>query len=190
MNPFPDKKYKIIYADPPWEYEQHKTSSRGIPAKYNTMTLDEITNLPVNDITDDDCVLFIWGTWTHIKEVQQVITSWGFNYKTIGFVWLKTYPNTEKFMIGMGNWTRSNTEYCLIATKGSPKRLDSSISQIIKSPVKQHSKKPDEVRKKIVQLCGDLPRLELFARTRIHGWDTWGNDEKLTQLQPLESFTA
>ena len=184
---FPDKKYKIIYADPAWTYEDKAlTGNRGAGCKYDLMTIEEICNLPVKEISDDDCILFIWGTWTHIKEVQQVIESWGFEYKTVGFVWIKKF-STGKNFIGMGRWTRANTEYCLIATKGNPKRLDGGISQIIESIPANHSSKPDMVRKRIIELVGDLPRIELFARTKVHGWDVWGNDEKLN-LQPLEQY--
>ena len=187
MNDFPQKKYKIIYADPAWTYDDKAlTGNRGAGCKYDLMTLEDICNLPVSQISDDDCILFIWGTWTHIKEVQQVIESWGFEYKTVGFVWVKKFATGKNF-IGMGNWTRSNTEYCLIATKGNPKRINAGISQIIESIPDSHSSKPDMVRKRIIELVGDLPRIELFARTKVHGWDVWGNDEKLN-LQPLESF--
>lgn len=90
--------------------------------------------------------------------------------------------------MGMGNWTRANTEFCLIGTKGKPKRIRADISQLIRYPILTHSKKPDIVRMRIVDLCGDLPRIELFARTKVSGWNTWGNDERL-QLEPLEVFT-
>ena len=184
---FPNKKYKIIYADPPWQYDDKaQAGDRGAESKYNVMNIEDICSLPIKQISDEDCILFIWGTWTHIKEIQDVIISWGFEYKTIGFVWVKRYSNRQIFY-GMGNWTRANTEYCLIATKGKPKRINAGISQLIESTPKDHSKKPNEVREKIIQLCGDLPRIELFARTKIHGWDVWGNDEKL-KLEPLESY--
>lgn len=187
MIPFPDKKYKIIYADPPWFYDDKALAgNRGAGCKYDLMTIDELCSLPVRDISDKDCVLFIWGTWTHNKEVHRLIESWGFEYKTVGFVWIKKFATGRNFM-GMGRWTRANIEYCLIATKGKPKRIDAGISQIIESIPAKHSSKPDIVRKRIIELVGDLPRIELFARTKIHGWDTWGNDEKLN-LQPLESF--
>ena len=187
MIPFPDKKYNIVYADPAWIYEDKALSgNRGAGYKYDLMTIEEIKNLPLKQITADDCILFIWGTWTHIREVQDVIESWGFEYKTVGFVWVKQNMNGTNFM-GMGNWTRANTEYCLIAIKGKPKRIDAGISQIIESISTGHSKKPDIVRNKIIQLCGDLPRIELFARTKIHGWDVWGNDEKLKNI-PLENW--
>ena len=185
--PFPDKKYKIIYADPAWTYEDKALSgNRGAGCKYDLMGIEEICNLPVKNISDNDCILFIWGTWTHIKEIQQVIEAWGFEYKTVGFVWIKKFATGKNF-IGMGGWTRANTEYCLIATKGKPKRINAGISQIIESIPDNHSSKPDMVRKRIIELCGDLPRIELFARTKVYGWDVWGNDEKLDNT-PLDEF--
>lgn len=184
---FPNKKYKIIYADPPWEYgDKLRHHGGSADSHYDTMTIEDIYNLPVSDIADENCFLFLWGTWPLLPESLEVIKSWGFDYKTIGFVWLKEYPNGKE-VFGMGNYTRGNTEFCLMATKGKPKRIDNNVSQLIRTTIKEHSKKPNLVRNKIVQLCGDLPRIELFARTKIHGWDTWGNDEKLN-LQPLEIF--
>ena len=112
--------------------------------------------------------------------------AWGFTYKTSAFVWLKTYK-TGKDVFGMGNYTRGNTEYCLLGVKGKPKRISKFVSQLIKTTIKKHSQKPDIVRSKIIQLCGDLPRIELFARTKVHGWDVIGNDEKL-QNEPLEAY--
>jgi N6-adenosine-specific RNA methylase IME4 len=99
----------------------------------------------------------------------------------------KRLTELVKDVLGMGNYTRGNTEFCLMGVKGKPKRIDNNVSQLIKSTIRQHSKKPDIVRDKITQLCGDLPRIELFARTKVHGWDVWGNDEKL-EATPLESF--
>jgi len=184
---FPTKKYSIIYADPPWQYDDKSTShGGGAEQHYDTMCIDDICKLPVQNLADDNCTLFCWGTWTHNREIHKLIDAWGFEYKTIGFVWNKKYSNGKNFL-GMGRWTRTNTEYCLIATKGKPKRINDSISQMITSDVTRHSQKPDTVRKKIVELMGDLPRIELFARTKVHGWDVWGNDEKL-EATPLESF--
>lgn len=188
MIPFPDKKYKIILADPPWEYkDKAKAGERGAESKYDVMSLGDICNLPVKDISDDDCVLFIWGTWPQIPSTLKVIHEWGFEYKTVGFVWEKINYNINTIFMGMGNWTRSNTEFCLIGTKGKPKRIRADISQLIRYPVLIHSRKPDIVRIRIVELCGDLSRIELFARTKVHGWDVWGNDKKL-ELEPLEAF--
>lgn len=180
------KKYKIIYADPPWSYNDKLPDVRGAESHYNTMTMNDIYDLPVYDIADDDCILFLWGTWPLTKDVIQTLEKWEFDYKTCGFIWIKQ-SSTGKDFVGMGHYTRGNSEYCLIATKGHPKRIDASISQVIRTQIKEHSAKPDLVRKQIVKLCGDLPRIELFARTIINGWDVFGNDEKL-KLKPLEAW--
>ena len=180
-------KYEIVYADPPWSYgDKLKHHGGSADSHYDTMDIDDICNLEVSKITTDNSFLFLWGTWPLLPEVLRVMDSWGFTYKTNAFVWLKTYT-TGKDVFGMGNYTRGNTEYCLLGVKGKPKRKSNMVSQLIKTVVRKHSQKPDIVRSKIVQLCGDLPRIELFARTKAHGWITWGNDEKL-QNDPLEQF--
>lgn len=102
--------------------------------------------------------------------------AWGFKYKTIGFQWLKKNKKADTFFYGLGRWTRGNTECCLIGVKGKPKRLSNSVSQLIIERIQGHSKKPDVVRDKIVELMGDLPRVELFAREKTEGWDSWGNE--------------
>jgi len=186
---FPNKKYNIIYADPAWTYgDKLKHHGGSAESHYDTMSFEDICNLPVKDISADNCFLFMWGTHPLLPEALEVIKAWGFEYKTNGFVWVKTYSNGKK-VLGMGNYTRGNTEFCLMGVKGKPKRIDNNVSQYVESQIKAHSKKPDEVRKRIVKLCGDLPRIELFARTKIHGWDVWGNDEKL-QSSPLEDFMS
>lgn len=170
-----DKKYNIIYADPPWSYKDKKCNGN-CESHYNTMNIKDICNLPINDITNKDCVLFLWVTYPMLKEGLELIESWGFKYKTIGFQWIKQNKSGNGFFFGLGRWTRGNTECCLIAVKGKPKRINNSISQLIISPLEQHSKKPDIVRKKIVELIGDMPRIELFARKTCEGWDCWGNE--------------
>lgn len=170
-----DKKYKIIYADPPWRYND-KNCNGNCESHYNTMNIKDICNLPVKDITDKDCVLFLWCTYPMLKEGLQLIESWGFKYKTIGFQWIKQNKSRNGFFFGLGRWTRGNTECCLIGVKGHPKRVNNSISQLIISPIQQHSKKPDIVRERVVELMGDLPRVELFARQYADGWDCWGNE--------------
>ena len=172
----PNKKYKIIYADPPWSYrDKALAGNRGACCKYPVMNIDDIKNLPVKDIADDDCILFLWVTFPKLNECFEVIESWGFNYKTVAFTWVKKYKNGGNFM-GMGRWTRSNAEICLLATKGKPKRVNAGVRQIIESVPEKHSKKPDIVRDKIVELCGDLSRIELFARNESVKWETWGNE--------------
>lgn len=111
-----------------------------------------------------------------LNECFDVIKAWGFEYKTVAFTWVKRNKKSPSWFWGMGRWTRANGELCLMATKGKPKRISASVSQIIDTPIEAHSKKPDIVRTKIVELLGDLPRLELFAREKKEGWDVWGNE--------------
>ena len=170
-----DKKYNIIYADPPWSYKDKKCNGN-CESHYNTMNIKDICKLPIRDITDKDCVLFLWVTYPMLKEGLELIEAWGFQYKTIGFQWIKQNKSGNGFFFGLGRWTRGNTECCLIAVKGKPKRVNNAVSQLVISPLEKHSKKPDIVREKIVELIGDLPRIELFARQTCDGWDCWGNE--------------
>jgi N6-adenosine-specific RNA methylase IME4 len=172
--PLPTGKYNIIYADPPWEYWAggYKNQSQ----HYDVMNYKEIMKMPIQDISADNCILFMWATFPAIEQALEVIKMWGFKYSTIGFVWIKSKQDGTGFAFGLGNWTRANAEICLIAVKGSIERKDKSISQIIYTPLEEHSKKPDIVRGKIIQLVGDLPRIELFARQKTNGWDSWGQE--------------
>lgn len=185
------KKYKIIYADPPWEYDDKALAgNRGARCKYQVMSTDEIKKLPISQIADKDCILFLWATFPQLPDALDLIKVWGFTYKTKAFTWVKKNKNGTIFQ-GMGNWTRANDEIVLLATKGKPKRKDAGISSIVFSDIQEHSKKPDVIRKKILQLVGDLqPRIELFSRINLdaENWDTFGNDHKLN-LKPLELFT-
>jgi N6-adenosine-specific RNA methylase IME4 len=188
MNDFPDKKYKLMYLDLPLTYDDKALAgNRGAGCKYDLMTDEELLNMPVGSIADKDCIMFLWATFPKLQLCLDCIKSWGFEYKTVAFVWVKKNGNGTNFM-GMGRWTRANAEIVLLATKGSPKRIDAGINQIIETIPKEHSKKPDIVRQQILRLVGDIqPRIEFFPRTLIHGWDTFGNDEKL-KLEPLESY--
>ena len=136
----------------------------------------DICNLPVKDIAADNSILFMWATFPKIPDALEVIKAWGFLFKTVGFVWIKTNKKSNTLFMGMGMWTRSNAEICLIAVKGKPQRINCAVHQVIISPIEQHSKKPDETRKRIIQLVGDLPRVELFARQTPDGWAIWGNE--------------
>ena len=128
------------------------------------------------DLADENCILFLWATYPILDKAFEVIKAWGFEYSTVGFTWVKANKNGKGFFFGLGNWTRANAELCLIATKGSIKRKDASISQIIYEPRGKHSEKPAIVRDKIVKLVGALPRIELFARQKAEGWEAWGNE--------------
>lgn len=175
------KKYSIIYADPPWAFKNYSDKGKGRSSEnhYKCLSLKDIKNLPVEDLAADNCVLFIWVTFPFLEKGFEVIKAWGFQYKTVGYVWVKRNKKSDGWFWGLGYWTRSNAEVCLIATKGSITRQSSSVHQIIDTPVEGHSKKPDIVREKIVKLCGDIPRIELFARQKTDGWDVWGNEVEL-----------
>jgi N6-adenosine-specific RNA methylase IME4 len=173
-----NKKYQIIYADPPWDY-QDKGCQGTMANHYQGMKLEDIKKLPVGEVlADKDCILFLWATYPMLKEALEVIEAWGFKYKTIAFQWIKQNPKKLTPFYGLGRWTRGNSEPCLLATKGKPKRISASVFQLIEYPRSRHSKKPPCTRDKIIQLVGNLPRIELFARQKTGGWDVWGNEVK------------
>ena len=196
--PLPRKKYSIIYADPPWKFRTYsipengkrfknaRTNWRNADVHYPTLDIHDIAKLDVNRISRKDSILFMWVTWPLMPRALEIIEKWGFTYKTLAFDWVKLCKKDHtKWSFGMGYWTRSNPEPCLLATKGNPHRMSASIRNIILEeypltivdPIRHHSKKPDIIRDKIVELCGDLPRIELFARPPApEGWDTWGNE--------------
>jgi N6-adenosine-specific RNA methylase IME4 len=174
------KKYNIIYADPPWSFKHYSDKGKGRAPDnyYKCQNLEDIKKLPISNISADDCVLFMWVTYPFLEKSFEVLKAWGFTYKTVGFTWVKKNKKSDGWFWGMGYWTRSNAEICIIATKGSITRQSSSVHQIIESPIEEHSKKPDITRDKIIELVGDLPRIELFARQASKGWDVWGNEVK------------
>ena len=169
------KKYSVIYADPPWKYRA-TSNARSPEAHYPTMRTQDICALPVAEIADENCALFIWATMPKLKEAFAVIEAWGFKFKTAAFVWIKLNPNSDRLFWGMGAWTRSNAELCLFAAKGQPQRKSASVHQVIISHVEEHSKKPEEARRRIEALMGDVTKIELFARRTSPGWDVWGNE--------------
>lgn len=175
LNPFKNinRKYSIIYADPPWMYNDG-AQGRGASCKYELQSDEWIYNLPVIRIANDDAILFLWATFPKLDIAFNTIFRWGFTYKTMAFTWVKTTKN-NKYFFGMGNWTRSNPEVCLLATRGSVKRVDATISSLVFAPITRHSEKPPIIRDKIVQLCGNKSRIELFARQKVKGWHCWGN---------------
>lgn len=169
-------RFRTIYADPPWTFEVYsgKGKERSAERHYDTMSLEEIAALPIEDLAADDCCLFLWCVWPELPGALKVIRSWGFEYKTAGFLWVKTNKGGEGTFTGMGYWTRANSEPCLFATRGSPDRLSADVHQVISAPVRAHSVKPDEARVRIERLVPG-PYLELFGRSEHDGWTVWGN---------------
>jgi len=144
------------------------------------MTKKEIQKLPVIRICDKNCILFLWVTIPSLIEGLELINKWGFEYKTVAFVWVKRNKKSDSLFWGLGYYTRSNIELCLLATKGNGlSRKSKGVHQVIYSPVREHSRKPDEARDRIVALFGDIPRIELFARESFEGWHCWGNETDL-----------
>ena len=188
------KKYDIIYADPPWSYKvwsEDKKVAQGTAKKhYSTMSVEDICKLPVKNLASEDCKLFLWATPPCLPEALKVIEAWGFVYRTIAFAWVKTnkrqsmeqssflpVDKIDRFY-GIGHWTASNVELCLgaLPTNGRLNRVNKDVSQVVLAPRREHSRKPDEVRGRIERLCGNVPRVELFARQKTDGWDVWGNE--------------
>ena len=172
------KKYQIIYADPPWNYTTFSSGHGGRQTNqhYKTMRMVDIYDMPVKKISEDNAFLFLWAVPSLLPEALHTMSCWGFDYKTIAFTWVKLNTKSGTPFFGMGQWTRTNSEICLIGLRGKPERKSAAVSQVIMSAIEEHSKKPDEARKRIVELCGDIPRIELFARQRVEGWDAWGNE--------------
>ena len=173
-----DKKYNGIYADPHWKYKTWTEGGGTAEKHYPTMKLDDIIKMKdtIEKISDNNCILFLWVTFPCLLEGLKVMKEWGFTYKTCGFNWVKRNKKSNTFFFGMGYWTRANSELCLIGTKGTIKRKSNKVFQIVDTPIEEHSKKPDVVRDRIVELVGDIPRIELFARQTANNWDCWGNE--------------
>jgi N6-adenosine-specific RNA methylase IME4 len=169
-------KYQVIYADPPWAYlwGTGKDGGHFAPEKhYKTMSTDEICALDVKSLRDKNCALFLWSTMPTLPDGLKVMDAWGFKYKTCAFAWVKTrkdgYP-----LAGMGSYTKSNVELCLLGMRGHIKSVDKTIPQVVMHERLGHSVKPSVVRDRIVQLFGDTVRIELFARQKANGWDAIG----------------
>ena len=140
------------------------------------MSLSEIKALPVASISDKDSILFLWITNPRLYSADEIISAWGFKYKTVGFTLVKQNKNGDGVFKGMGRYTRSNPEQCLIATRGKAlPRKSFSVDQLIIAPRREHSRKPDEIYDRIEALY-DGPYLELFSRTKRKGWTAWGNE--------------
>lgn len=168
--------YRAILADPPWTYQTYsdKGKDRSPEQHYSCMTLDEIKQLPVQDVAAKDSLLFLWTIDTHIPQALEVMRAWGFSFSTVAFNWVKTNRDGSPFT-GMGHWTRANPELVLLGKRGSPKRKAADVRRLIMSPRREHSRKPDELHKMIQRLC-DGPYLELFARSYRAGWTCCGNE--------------
>lgn len=178
---------QCLAADPPWKYKtwSDKGLTKSAEQHYSTLPLEEIVRLPIKDIAAKDCWLFLWTTWTHMEQALAVMRAWGFKYSSNAFVWWKLRralgSQTMMFVdplndshFGMGHTTRKATEPCILGRRGKPKRLNASVLDILISPVREHSRKPDDFFPRVEKFCAG-PRLELFARETRPGWVQLGD---------------
>ena len=195
----PERRYSIVYADPPWDYKgqlQHagvgSGDSGGAVRHYPTVTLPELKTLPVRTIAADDSLLFLWATNPHLDQAIDLGKAWGFAWATVAFVW-------DKVRVNPGFYTMSQCELCLVFKRGRiPKpRGARNVRQLITERRRAHSRKPEEVRRRIDAMFPDLPKVELFARPETdlsadgtpNGWDAWGLEARL-RAQPLPHASA
>ena len=170
--------YQVIYADPPWQYR--RAAGQGVACHhYPTMSDEEIASMPVQALAATNCALLMWATSPKLPDAIRVVQQWGFVYKTVFFTWIKT-DKDGKPLCGLGSYTRSSTEICLLGVKGNvmPWKQSSAVQQTILSPRREHSRKPEEARRRIEEFFGNnISRIELFAREQgFEGWQVWGND--------------
>ena len=171
-------KYPAILIDPPWQFKAYSGAAlpqRAEGAHYGMMDLDALKGLPVAaEYAAADSCMFMWVVDSHLDQGLELIKEWGFTFKTIAFVWVKTTKDGNPRM-GTGLWTRKMSEICLLATRGKPKRMSGGVRQVIMAQRREHSRKPDEIYERIEQLV-EGPYLEMFARQSRPGWDAWGNE--------------
>ena len=173
--PFPKRRFAVIYADPPWPFATWSPRGDGRAPDYGTMGIEDIASLSISEIAADDCALFLWIVDYQLLAGLHLIERWGFTYRSLAFDWVKVTAN-GKYPIGMGYATRKGSEQCYLATRGSPKRLDKGVRQVVLAERREHSRKPDIIRTSIERLYAG-PYLELFARElSIPGWKAWGNE--------------
>jgi N6-adenosine-specific RNA methylase IME4 len=172
--------YNALLVDPAWHWLSWSLTRQNRAAwnHYSVMSLADIKAMPVASLAARDCVLYLWCPGSMLEQGLDVIKAWGFTFKKVGHVWVKcALHDPAKFPFGTGYWTRDNPEFCLLATRGHPKRIDKGVPQLIVAPRREHSRKPDEIYERIERLLGrDVRRVELFARHRRPGWDAWGDE--------------
>jgi len=189
----PDKKYNVILADPPWTYRQRGKSKTDASYQYDLIGRAEMETdvaAMIAQLAADTCMLFLWTTGPKLEDAYRLIRAAQFEPLTIGFVWLKTQADGGD-RIGLGYYTRSCTEFVLVARSGSARRLriSSEVGQMVRGPRRESGRKPDDVHAAIERLVGPFcPKIELFARAQRHGWDVWGNEvDKFTVPAELRS---
>ena len=190
--PFPAGRYDVIYADPPWPYYGDPAKDQAAGKHYPLMSVAAIAALPVGQIAARPAALFLWATSPRLPEALEVMAAWGFAYRGIAYVWVKTTKD-GRIISGQGirpTFVKATTEYVLVGStcaRGRPiPLLTEGQGQVVLAPRGRHSEKPAVIRDRIVELLGDRPRIELFARTRVAGWDAWGNELDGPLASPAE----
>ena len=171
------EKAGVILADPPWAFKAYSNkgiTTRSAESHYSTEEVRSLAKIPVADMASHNSAMFMWVVDSHLDQGIELMKQWGFKFKTIAFVWVKTGKNGQPRM-SMGLWTRKMSEICLLGTRGKPKRLSGGVRQVIMAPRREHSRKPDEIYERIEALVAG-PYLEMFARQRREGWASWGNE--------------
>lgn len=195
MIAFPPYLPPVLYADPGWKYDRGPGARGASDKHYLTMSTRDLERLPVRERSEKDALLFLWATWPMLPDALRVGAAWGYTFKTCAFLWIKVNQKTpmkavppcvedgidamcwieEELFLGLGHYTRANTEPCLLFRRGNGVPIvDRSVPQVVITPRGRHSAKPAEVRCRIELLTGDQVRMELFARERTPGWMSWG----------------
>jgi len=171
-----NRKYDIIYADPPWDIGGYFVGGEHTELPYGVMPDDDIINTPVKNIASDNAILFLWCVDNKIPIISKLMEAWGFKFKCIGFIWYKKAKTTRGNSATFPNFTRRSCEYCFIGTRGKFRTISKRVDQLVSITKKTHSAKPPIFRTLICELCGNLSRIELFSRERTEGWEAWGNE--------------
>jgi N6-adenosine-specific RNA methylase IME4 len=195
------RKYGAILADPPWSFRNWsaKGTGRNAVSHYDCLDFSTLASLPISNLAEDNCALFLWATDPLLPRALELISAWGFEYKTVAFYWVKLNTATKHdadYFTGLGYWTRANPEQCLLATRGKPMRKAKDVRRLVVEKRREHSRKPDCVRDWIERLVSG-PFIELFARETKKGWDCWGDQTGLfdagtvaTRRQPSSLIDA
>ena len=187
--------FRAIYADPPWNFRNYsdKGTGRNPVSHYDCMSLSDMKKLPVAQLAAKDCALFLWVTDPFLPAGLELISAWGFTYKTVAVYWVKANAKADlprlserDCFTGLGYWTRANQEQCLLATRGKPHRKAKDVRRLVVDVRREHSRKPDKVRSGIERLV-DGPYLELFTRESVPGWSAWGTETGLFDNGPVQT---
>lgn len=186
--------YGTILADPPWSYKTYSSPDEGtVPhrsevAPYSTMTREELLAMPVGEIAAKDAILHLWVISSHFDQALELGKAWGFTFKSLGLVWVKTQKGDPEIpKMGMGKWFRQETEISLLFTRGKPRRVSAGVRQTIMEPAREHSRKPETTYDRVEALTAG-PYVELFSRSSRVGWDAMGNEKgKFDKLDLAEA---